>query len=376
MEAFPRDDLDGGLQLETFIDKLCKIANETIPKSNPNPKKPWFSDECKEAILERKRSHRVFKRSPTNANLQQYLIKRAKARQVICANKKNSWHIYVSKLNAGMSMKKCWDMVRKIKGKGGNPSVKHIEKNGKKITQPRDYANTIGEAISFNSSSAHYSPKFQRIKNRQERHSLIFQSDNTEPYYQPFSIDELRAALGEAHDTDPGPDQIHYQILKHLPEASLQCLLKVFNNIWETGEFPPSWRRATIIPTAKPGKDSKDPNNYRPIALTSCVCKTMEPMINDRLVWYLESSSLITEALSGFRKTQSTMDHLVRFDTFVRERFLNREYVVSIFLDLEKAYDTTWKYGIMKNLHDMDLRGRLALFIQFFFYQKGNFASE
>ena len=51
-EAFPQDDLDGGLQLETLIDKLCEIANETIPKSDPNPKKPqkpWFS-ECKEAL--------------------------------------------------------------------------------------------------------------------------------------------------------------------------------------------------------------------------------------------------------------------------------------------------------------------------------------
>ena len=84
-------------------------------------------------------------------------------------------------------------------------------------------------------------------------------------------------------------------------------------------------RESTIIPIAKPGKDSKDPNNYRPIALTSCVCKTMERMINDRLVWYLESSLLITEAQSGFLKTQSTMDHLVRFETFVREGFLNRK---------------------------------------------------
>ena len=75
--------------------------------------------------------------------------------------------------------------------------------------------------------------------------------------------------------------------------------------------------------------------------------KTMECMINDRLVWYIESCSLITEAQSGFRKTRSTMDHLVRFEAFVREGFLNREHVVSIFFDFEKAYDTTWKYGIM-----------------------------
>ena len=75
-------------------------------------------------------------------------------------------------------------------------------------------------------------------------------------------MDKLRTALGEAHDTAPGPDQIHFQILKPLPEASLQCLLKVFNDIWETGEFPPSLREATIKTIAKPRKDSKDPNNY------------------------------------------------------------------------------------------------------------------
>ena len=43
------------------------------------------------------------------------------------------------------------------------------------------------------------------------------------------------------------------------------------------------------------------------------------------------------------------MDHLVSFETFGREGFLNGEHVVSMFFDLEKAYDTTWKYGIMKD---------------------------
>ena len=43
--------------------------------------------------------------------------------------------------------------------------------------------------------------------------------------------------------------------------------------------------------------------------------------------------------------------------------------MVTIFFDLEKTYDTTWKYGIMNNLHDMDLRRQLPLFIQ-------NFLSE
>ena len=63
------------------------------------------------------------------------------------------------------------------------------------------------------------------------------------------------------------------------------------------------------------------------------------------------------------------MDHLVRFETFVREGFLEGEHVVSIFFNLEKAQDTTWKYGIIKDLHCMDLGGRLPLLTQ-------NFLSE
>jgi len=53
----------------------------------------------------------------------------------------------------------------------------------------------------------------------------------------------------------------------------------------------------------------------------------------------------------------------VRLETFVREDFVQWQHAVAVFFDLEKAYDTTRKYGIMKDLHDSGLRGRLPTFI-------------
>ena len=76
--------------------------------------------------------------------------------------------------------------------------------------------------------------------------------------------------------------------------------------MWETGKFPESWELATITPIPKPGKDHTEPTNYRPIALTSCLCKTLERMINARLVWYLEINNLISPVQSGFRSERST----------------------------------------------------------------------
>ena len=69
------------------------------------------------------------------------------------------------------------------------------------------------------------------------------------------------------------------------------------------------------------------------------------------------------------RKHEAQWIILCDLKLLYKEKFLNGEHLVSIFFDVEKAYDTTWNYGIMKNLHDMDLRGRLPLFIQ-------NFLSE
>ena len=73
----------------------------------------------------------------------------------------------------------------------------------------------------------------------------------------------------------------------------------------------------------------------------------MERMINDRLVWFLESYNLISGNQAAFRKNYSTNDHLVRVESFIRDAFVKQEHCVAIFFYLEKAYDKTWKYGIM-----------------------------
>ena len=95
---------------------------------------------------------------------------------------------------------------------------------------------------------------------------------------------EWKKALNKCHDTAVGCDDIHYEFFKHLPSRSLDSLLRIFNQIWHTGILPDSQEEAIFIPIPKPGKDSTNTANYRPIALTSCIYKTMERMVNDRLV--------------------------------------------------------------------------------------------
>ena len=355
--------------VDRFTTLLSFIADECIPKTKGKAHKsrPWFNDDCKKAVRIRRAAVKKFNSRPTAENLENVKIARAKARRTIRQAKKVSWRNYVSKLNSRSSIKKVWQMVRKISGKNNYSNVVHLKKSdGSEAQSKQDIADTLASNFSHNSSSEHYTDKFQDIKQSKESKNINFKSQNNEDYNKPFSMSELLDSLHKANDTAAGADDIHYQFLKHLPETSLSLLLKIFNNIWQSGEFPDSWREAIIIPLPKPGKDATNPSNYRPIALTSCLCKTLERMINSRLIWYLESNNLFTDTQCGFRKNKSTTDHLVRLETFIRDAFIKKQHAVAIFFDLEKAYDTTWKYGIKKDLFDLGLRGHLPTFISNF----------
>ena len=119
----------------------------------------------------------------------------------------------------------------------------------------KDISNALGGNFQNKSSSSNCSQQFQDIKVKKERENLNFQSQNNEKYNLSFQLSELKNSLDRSKDTTAGPDDIHYQILKHLPSDALETLLSIMNEIWRTGKFPEDWHKAVIIPIPKPGKD-------------------------------------------------------------------------------------------------------------------------
>ncbi len=122
-----------------------------------------------------------------------------------------------------------------------------------------------------------------------------------------FTLYELKKALAGVKQTSPGRDDICNEMVKHLSENSLYIVLSLFNKVWESGKLPADWKYGVIVPIAKPGKDHTQPNNYRPIALTSNLCKLMERMVMSRLVHVIEKKKLLSSYQSGFRKGRNTM---------------------------------------------------------------------
>ena len=186
-------------------------------------------------------------------------------------------------------------------------------------------------------------PKKPYAQHRQEeeRRIIDFSSRGEESYNAPFSFKELESALTECADSAAGPDEIPYTFIKRTSVVTQSFILSIINRIFSDHCFPSVWEFAIVLAFAKPGKDSSLPGSYRPIALTCCLCKLMEKMVNVRLVWYLERNHYLSPAQSGFRREHSTLDALVRMESSICEAFASKKHHVMVFFDLKKAYDTT-----------------------------------
>ena len=143
-------------------------------------------------------------------------------------------------------------------------------------------------------------------------------------------------------------------------------MIGLFNRIWQEDEFPVMWSAAVLLPFLKPEKMGNVPLYYRPITLASCLCKIFEKMINSRLMWALESIPVLHPNQYGFRRCRSTVDSLARLDDYIKLAFARKQHVVAVFINLEKAYDTTRRYHILETLKDAGFRGHLPKFIQRF----------
>ena len=286
----------------------------------------------------------------------------ARTKKLFKQKKHDSWKNYVSSVNVNTLSKKVWDMIRKITGKNVASPMHHLkDENETLITDRVQIANTLGVAIEKRSSSENYSKEFQSIEAQEGKQKINFETNKNLRYNKKMR--DLKRFLKKSNDSSPGPDQIHYEILRHLPIETLHISLDIINETWKSDTFPESLREALIISIPKPGKDHFNPLNYRPIVLTSCICKTVERMVNERLVWYLERNGLLAKQQCGYRANRSTVDHLIRLETFIRDAFIQNQHLVAVFFDLQKAYDTTWKHGIQQVLRDMGLRGNLPIFI-------------
>ena len=163
----------------------------------------------------------------------------------------------------------------------------------------------------------------------------------------------------------PGPDQIFPHLLIALSEELSLPLSILFNSSIEDGELPGIWKHATVTPLFKKGSKTST-NNYRPVSLTSIVCKLLESFVRDSIQNYMEALNLYSDCQHGFRSGRSCVSQLLEvIDDFTK--FIDDGIPFDVvYLDFKKAFDTVPHKRLLEKMKGYGIEGKILKWTESF----------
>ena len=261
-----------------------------------------------------------------------------------------------------------YSLLRSI---AGSPSSSSSSSNFPNCSSPRKLASIYAAYLRSHFSISQ--PKALRSRARgylSELRRATCPVESYSSFCSPFSPAEfLAAAFNLTPSTATGPDKVAYPMLKHLPCSGMDLLPYIFNLSWSSHSFPSIWKTSSIIPIHKIGKPLDCPASFRPISLTSCVSKLFERIVLFRLLFFLESNSILSPRQAGFRPGRSAFDQILYFsqsisDGFNKPRPGSRTILSTI--DFSKAFDPVWHPALFHKLISAGLRFCFARWTQSF----------
>ena len=161
----------------------------------------------------------------------------------------------------------------------------------------------------------------------------------------------------------PGPDKVTQQVLAELQDVVALPLCIIFNKSLNTGEVPEDWKLANVTPVFKKGSRSLA-ENYRPISLTSVVCKILESLICEVIVTHLTEQKALRISQHGFLSHRSCLTNLLEYLETVTT-LLDKGHNVDVFyLDFSKAFDRVPHQRLLAKLKAHGIAGDIFNWIK------------
>lgn len=352
--------------ISDFSKMITDSAPPFIPKTSSTPGRRalhWWSEDTKQSVKSRRKALRAAKRFPPGhpkreEAYQIYREKRNACRQIIRDAKEQSWTRFLDSINDQQSSSELWARFNALQGKRRVNGI--ALKIGNVTTRnPSTIANALADHFAELSSLRSYPDSFLKKHPSPEKAIQGFSvpPDKGQEFNQPFTLMELKFALNKCKGKSAGPDEIGYPMLKNLSIRGKHTLLELINKEWNANTLPKEWNHSLVIPIPKPGGNSTDPKNFRPIALTSCAAKVMEKMANRRLVQYLEGNNKLDQRQHAFRPGQGTGTYFATLGQVLDDAVSQGEHVEIAALDLAKACNRTWTPRVLNQLANWGVTG-------------------
>ena len=307
----------------TVLGVVEEVVGYKILKKKGRRGDPWWSEEVKNSIEEKKRLYKKTLDKSVSIEermrrVEEYRVCKNRVKQEIRESKRRVREECGRKLSEafGENKKLFYRMVKEGKGgsKGGN--IKEVKD---------EMGNVIKDKEGIRKRWGEHFEKLMNVSSRDEAiiTCMGMEGDGRRLGQQhTISEREVRKSMRRLKGgKSPGVDGITTEMLKFGGEMVVKWMHLICSLAWKKGIVPDDWIKAIIIPIYKGKGDRKECGSYRGISLLSIPGKVYGRILIERVMEMTESK--ISQEQGGFRKGRRCIDQICTVKS-VAEKYVSK----------------------------------------------------
>jgi hypothetical protein len=338
--------------------EIKRTMDEHVPSKVKSNRRnlPWFDRSNRRRSRKKQRLYNKAKKSGSPEDWKVYRDYNKECRRAL---NKSRWDYIHNELGSSVKEdpKSFWTFINSLRKE--NNGVADLKVDNRLLTDSKDKAEALNNQFCsvFTQEDKTYIPTLGQ-SNMADIPELVIGEEGVR-----------KQLLNLKPNKAPGPDGIFPWMLKMMANELTPILTKLFQQSIADGYLPSQWRQADICPIFKKGDRAK-PSNYRPVSLTSVVCKILEHIVHSHIMDHLEKHNILVDNQHGFRAKHSTETQLILTVNDLAKNLENGDTVHVAILDFEKAFDKVPHERLLSKLDFYGIRGNLHKWIRHFLTER------